>query len=89
LVVNAAHHMPAAARGAVLLAALAAACSVNVNVASREQAFNLRRYESRYRTAGRYLESVLPRNAVVFAVQQSASLGHYTHAPSSGGTCCQ
>ena len=49
--------------------------------ASREQAFNLRRYEARYRTAGRYLEAALPPNAAIIAVQHSASARHYTGAP--------
>lgn len=57
------------------------ACSVNVEVARNEQAFNLRRYEARYRTVGRYLDAVLPRSAVVLSAQESASVHYYTHLP--------
>lgn len=81
LLVNATRTLPAAVRGIVLLMVLVAACSAHVNIASREQVFNLRRYESRYRTAGRYLDSALPHGAIVFAVQQSTSAGHYAHIP--------
>ena len=73
--------LPRPARGILLLVAITAAGSVNVVHASREQAFNLRRYEARYRTAGRYLAAALPRNAVIVAVQQSASVRHYTGLP--------
>lgn len=73
--------LPRPARGLVLLVAVTAACSANVMVASGEQAFNLRRYEARYRHAGRYLDSSLPPAAVVLAVQESASVRYYTHRP--------
>ena len=81
LLVRAAGALPAPARGVMLLAAVVAACSVNITIAAREQAFNLRRYEARYRTAGLYLDAVLPANAVVLAVQQSGSVAHYTSVP--------
>ena len=81
LLVTAMGSLPAPARGVVLLALVVAACSANINIAAREQAFNLQRYEARYRTAGRYLEAVLPPNAVVLAVQESASVSHYAHVP--------
>ena len=71
--------LPRSARGLTLLVALTIACSVNVQVAKTEQAFNLRRYEARYRTVGRYLDAVLPSSAVVITVQESASVHHYTH----------
>ncbi len=73
--------LPRPARGLVLLATIAIACSVNITIAAREQAFNLRRYEARYRDAGRYLEAMLPPSAVVFAVQESASAHHYARTP--------
>lgn len=79
--VQAATRLPEPARGLALIAALTVVCSVNVVNASREQAFNMRRYETRYRTAGRYLEAALPRNAAIITVQQSASARHYTGLP--------
>jgi hypothetical protein len=81
IVSEATARVPAPARGIVLLAALTAVGSVNVVNAGREQAFNLRRFEARYRTAGRYLEAALPRNAAILAVQQSGSARHYTGLP--------
>lgn len=81
LVVNAAATLPPSTRGMVTAATLVAACAVNVTIAQREQAFNLRRYESRYRTAGEYLRGALPPNAVVFAAQHSASVMHYAQVP--------
>ena len=41
----------------------------------------MRRYESRYRFAGRYLASVLPPEAVIVAVQESGSARYYTGRP--------
>jgi hypothetical protein len=73
--------LPAALRGPVLLVALASVCSTNVLTASREQAFNLRRYESRYSTAGRYLDAALPKEAVIVTSQESGSVHHYTGRP--------
>jgi len=71
--------LPPSARGLTLLVALTIACSVNTQVAKTEQAFNLRRYEARYRTVGHYLDAVLPSSAVVITEQESASVHHYTH----------
>jgi hypothetical protein len=79
--VQAATRLPEPARGLALIAALTVVCSVNVVNASREQAFNMRRFEARYRTAGRYLDAALPRNAAIITVQQSASARHYTGLP--------
>ena len=81
LVASAMTRLPAPARGVALLLALVSAGSANVKIASREQAFNLRRYEAHYRDAGLYLASALPANAVVFALQQSASAFYYTGRP--------
>jgi hypothetical protein len=73
--------LPAPVQGLSLLVIVTIAASVNVNVARREQAFNLRRYEARYYIAGRYLDTALPPGAVVFAVQQSGSVRHYARTP--------
>jgi 4-amino-4-deoxy-L-arabinose transferase-like glycosyltransferase len=81
LLVTASTAVPAAARGLVVLVALAIAGSINVTHARREQAFNLHRYEARYRDVGRYLAAALPRNAVVVAAQESASSRYYARAP--------
>ena len=81
LVAQTAVILPASSRGIVLLAALTTVASLNVVQAAREQAFNLHRYEARYRTAGRYLEASLPGTAVIVAGQQSASAMHYTGLP--------
>ncbi|MDQ5831787.1 MAG: glycosyltransferase family 39 protein [Actinomycetota bacterium] len=81
LLTSASTLLPQYARGLMLLAAITAAGAANINRASGEQAFNLRRYEARYRDAGRYLDSALPPAAVVFAVQQSASASHYARKP--------
>jgi hypothetical protein len=81
LVARGAARLPDPARGITLVVALTLVCSLNVVHASREQAFNLRLYEARYRTAGRYLEAALPRNVAIIAGQQSASAHHYTGLP--------
>lgn len=81
LLVRASRQLPPPARGLAVLALVAAAGSVNVGRAEREQAFNLRRFEARYRSAGRYLQAALPVNAVVLAVQESGGVRHYTHLP--------
>ncbi|HEY6361209.1 MAG TPA: glycosyltransferase family 39 protein [Vicinamibacterales bacterium] len=79
--VQAAARLPEPVRGLILVSGLTVICSVNVLHASREQAFNLGRYEARYRTAGRYLEAALPRNAAIITVQQSGSARYYTGLP--------
>lgn len=81
LLTNALSRLPEAARGVAMLVLVVTACSANVMVASREQAFNLQRYEARYRTAGRYLDQALPRDAVVLAVQHSGSARYYLKVP--------
>jgi hypothetical protein len=73
--------MPVALRPYVLVTTLAAVAAFNVNIAAREQAFNLRRYEARYREAGEYAAASLPSHAVILAVQQSASARYYTGLP--------
>lgn len=73
--------LPAPIRAPLLLCTLAAVGSFNVVRAEHEQAFNMRRYESRYRLAGRYLASALPPKAVIVAVQESGSARYYTSRP--------
>jgi len=73
--------LPAPARAALFLCALTVVGSFNVVRAREEQAFNMRRYESRYRFAGRYLASALPPEAVIVAVQESGSARYYTGRP--------
>jgi len=73
--------LPAPIRAPLLLCTLAAVASFNVVRAEHEQAFNMRRYESRYRLAGRYLASSLPPRAVIVAVQESGSARYYTSRP--------
>jgi hypothetical protein len=81
LLVAALLQLPAAMRAVAFFCALAAVASVNVVRAQQEQAFNMHRYESRYRLAGRYLASVLPPNAVVATVQESGSARYYANVP--------
>jgi hypothetical protein len=81
LLVNALLRLPSSTRGIVLVAALTLACSMNIIRAEQEQAFNLRRYESRYRIAGRYLDAALPPGAVIVTVQESGSARYYVNVP--------
>jgi len=73
--------LPPAVRSPLFLCTLAAVGSFNVLRAADEQAFNMHRYESRYRLAGRYLASALPARAVIVAVQESGSARYYTGRP--------
>ena len=73
--------LPLPLRAALLLCALSVVGSFNVLRADDEQAFNMRRYESRYRMAGRYLAAALPANSVVIAVQESGSARYYSSRP--------
>ena len=81
LLVAATMTVPAPVRGSMLLVLVTAACSLNLVYAGREQAFNLHRYDARFRSAGRYLEAALPPNAVVLTVQESGSTHYYAHSP--------
>jgi hypothetical protein len=81
LLAGAASALPSMTRGLALGVALVTACAVNITTARREQAFNLQRYESRYREAGEYLAAVLPVHAVVLTSQHSASVHYYTGLP--------
>jgi hypothetical protein len=79
--VTAADRLPLVLRGPMLVLGLVALCSLNIVIARRESAFDLWRYESRYRTAGRYLDAVLPQHAVIVTAQESASALYYTRRP--------
>jgi hypothetical protein len=81
LVVASATRLSTWMAGPLLVAALAAAGSANVRIATREQAFNLHRYESRYRTVGLYLRETLPPRAVVVTFQESGAIRYYTGVP--------
>ncbi len=81
LLVSALMQLPSPVRAVTLLCALAVAGSLNVVRAQQEQALNIRRYESRYRLAGRYLASALPPNAVVVTGQESGSARYYAKVP--------
>jgi hypothetical protein len=72
---------PPASRGITTALALTVACATNVVLARGQQAFVLRVGEARYQQAGRYLDAMLPRNAVVITSQQSASVHVYTGLP--------
>ncbi len=81
LLVNASLRLPPPIRGLVFIAAVTIACALNIVLADQEQAFNLRRYESRYRMAGAYLKAALPPDAVIVAVQESGSARYYVDVP--------
>jgi dolichyl-phosphate-mannose-protein mannosyltransferase len=81
VLVTALLRLPLWGRAGVFLSVLAAAGSFNVVRAEQEQAFNMHRYESRYRFAGRYLASALPSRSVIIAVQESGSARYYTTHP--------
>ena len=83
LTAEAAGRLPAAVRGPVLILGMTVVCTANIVVATREQVFNLRFYESRYRTVGHYLKETLPPNPVVITFQESGSISYYTGAPIS------
>ncbi len=81
LVADRAARLPPWIAGPLLVAAVAVTCIANVQIATREQAFNLHRYESRYRTVGQYLRATMPPNAAVVTFQQSGSVRYYTGVP--------
>jgi hypothetical protein len=69
--------LPRPAQGLALLLATTAVASTSIVLAGREQAFNLRDFDARYVRAGRYADAVLPRESVIFAVQESGSARYY------------
>ena len=77
----AARLVPTPLRGVLLLLVLALTASLNVSEARQQQAFNLSRYEARYRTMGRYLQATLPPGAVIVAAQESGSASYYAGLP--------
>ena len=83
LTAEAAGRLAEPVRGAALILGMTVVCTANVLVAAREQVFNLRFYESRYRTVGHYLKETLPPNPVVITFQESGSINYYTGAPIS------
>ena len=83
LTAEAAERLPDWVRGPALIVGMTAVCTANVAAATREQVFNLRFYESRYRTVGHYLKETLPPNPVVITFQESGSIHYYTGAPIS------
>jgi hypothetical protein len=78
LAASSASRLPPWIAGPLLVVAVAVTCAANVRIATREQAFNLYRYESRYRTVGLYLKETLPPNAVVVTFQESGAIHYYT-----------
>lgn len=81
IVTNATLRLPATARTQILFLALTAVCARNVVTAAHEGTFTLWIDASRYGTAGRYLDAVLPDNAVIVTAQHSGSASYYTGHP--------
>jgi hypothetical protein len=81
IIVNARVHLSPAIRTQVLLVALTAVCARNVLTAAHEGSFTLWADALRYGTAGRYLDAVLPKNAVIIASEHSGSASYYTGRP--------
>jgi len=78
---NASLRLPPAIRTQVLLVVLTLVSARNVVSAAHEGSFTLWADASRYGTAGRYLDAVLPPNAVIVASQHSGSASYYTNRP--------
>jgi hypothetical protein len=81
LVAASASKLPVWIGGPLLVVTVGAACLANVLIASDLQAFNLHRYDSRFRTVGMYLRETLPPNAIVVTFQESGAIRYYTGAP--------
>ena len=81
IIANARLRLSPAIRTQVLLVVLTLVCARNVVTAAHEGSFTLRADATRYGTAGRYLEAVLPKNAVIVASQHSGSASYYTGRP--------
>ena len=81
LVATSASKLPSWIAGPVLLVAVLVACVANVRLAAHHQAFNLHRYDSRFRSVGLYLRETLPPNAIVVTFQESGAIRYYTGAP--------
>ncbi len=78
---NASLRLSPAIRTQVLLVVLTLVSARNVVTAAHEGSFTLWVDASRYGTAGRYLDAVLPPNAVIVASQHSGSASYYTSRP--------
>ena len=78
---NASLRLSPAIRTQLLLLVLTLVSARNVVTAAHEGSFTLWVDASRYGTAGRYLEAVLPKNAVIVASQHSGSASYYTGRP--------
>jgi hypothetical protein len=69
--------MPAAARVPALVLGVALLAGHYVGMANGRDAFNLARFESRYRTAGEFASRALPSTAILLSVQESGPLRFY------------
>lgn len=78
---NASLRLSPAIRTQFLLVVLTLVGARNVMTAAHEGSFTLWADASRYGTAGRYLDAVLPQNAVIVASQHSGSASYYTSRP--------
>jgi hypothetical protein len=78
---NASLRLTPAIRTQFLLVVLTLVSASNVMTATHEGSFTLWADASRYGTAGRYLDAVLPENAVIVASQHSGSASYYTSRP--------
>jgi hypothetical protein len=81
VIANASLHLSPVVRAQVLFVVLTAVCARNVLTAAHEGTFSLWNGASRYGTAGRYLDAVLPKDAVIVASQHSGSSSYYTGRP--------
>jgi hypothetical protein len=70
--------LPKALRTVALLLAVVVLCSWYLRIAAERGAFTLRGLERRYVTTGTYIAERLPERALLFAVQQSGSVRHYS-----------
>jgi hypothetical protein len=68
---------PAAARGPLLVTAVALLAAHYLSTANTGGAFDLRRLESRYVTAGAFTSTRLPGNALLLSMQESGPLRMY------------
>jgi hypothetical protein len=79
MIVSVIARMPAAARGPVVVIVTLALMAANVATAQSLDVFRFARVQSRAVLAGRYLDAVLPGDAVVIAGEQSGSVRYYTN----------
>jgi hypothetical protein len=73
--------LPVTARGIILVITITTATASNIAQAQKLQVFLTRVSEARYQLAGRYLETMVPANAVIVTSQQSTSVHDYTRLP--------